>query len=128
MEDIFKYILGLCIAIIGFFLRVIYNDLRDLIKNNHDNENKFREDIGKLKGNMELLDKEYKGRLELLSETTKLELQQLTRITNNLNDTTINLANSINSLNKAVIQMSSNLDKKENDLYNILSEIKTKLK
>ena len=68
-------ILGSVVAIIGYFLKVVHNDVR----NN-------TESLGKLKGKIELVEQESRLKYQAMQEQTQLEIKNLARSVAELSD------------------------------------------
>lgn len=75
MADIWMLILGSVVAIIGYFLKVVHNDVR----NN-------TESLGKLKGKIELVEQESRLKYQAMQEQTQLEIKNLARSVAELSD------------------------------------------
>jgi hypothetical protein len=69
---------GLIVAsgIIGYFLKVVHSDVR-----------KATEDMGKLKGKIELVEQEARLKYQAIQEQTQLEIKNLARSVGDLTDT-----------------------------------------
>jgi hypothetical protein len=80
MEEFFQYALVTAIAIVGYFLRIIHNDVR-----------KNTEELGKLKGKIELVEQESRLKFETIQVQTQLEIK--------------NLAKNVSELSEAVKQL-----------------------
>jgi uncharacterized protein YsxB (DUF464 family) len=68
MNDVFQYGLTTAVVIIGYFLRIVHNDVRKAV-----------EDTGKLKGKIELVEQENRLKYQQILETTQLEIRNLTK-------------------------------------------------
>jgi uncharacterized protein YsxB (DUF464 family) len=68
MNDVFQYGLSTAVVIIGYFLRIVHNDVRKSV-----------EDTGKLKGKIELVEQENRLKYQQILETTQLEIRNLTK-------------------------------------------------
>lgn len=75
MQDILQYGLLAATTIIGYFLRIIHNDVR-----------KNTEDLGKLKGKIELVEQESRLKFETIQVQTQLELKNLAKNVSELSD------------------------------------------
>ena len=64
MADIWMLILGSVVAIIGYFLKVVHNDVRS-----------NTESLGKLKGKIELVEQESRLKYQAIQEQTQLEIK-----------------------------------------------------
>jgi hypothetical protein len=69
---------GLIVAsgIIGYFLKMVHTDVR-----------KATEDLGKLKGKIELVEQESRLKYQAIQEQTQLEIKNLARSVGDLTDT-----------------------------------------
>jgi hypothetical protein len=63
-------------GIIGYFLKMVHNDVR-----------KATEDMGKLKGKIELVEQEARLKYQAIQEQTQLEIKNLARSVGDLTDT-----------------------------------------
>jgi hypothetical protein len=68
MADIWMLILGSIVAIIGYFLKMVHNDVRS-----------NTESLGKLKGKIELVEQEARLKYQAIQEQTQLEIKNLAR-------------------------------------------------
>jgi hypothetical protein len=75
MTEFFQYGLVTAIAIIGYFLRIIHNDVR-----------KNTEELGKLKGKIELVEQESRLKFETIQVQTQLEIKNLAKNVSELSD------------------------------------------
>jgi hypothetical protein len=75
MADIWTLVLGSIVAIIGYFLKMVHNDVR----NN-------TESLGKLKGKIELVEQESRLKYQAIQEQTQLEIKNLARSVAELSD------------------------------------------
>lgn len=75
MADIWMLVLGSTVAIIGYFLKMVHNDVR----NN-------TEALGKLKGKIELVEQESRLKYQAIQEQTQLEIKNLARSVAELSD------------------------------------------
>lgn len=69
------FIIGIVVAIIGYFLRIAHADLKKVV----DGQSKIIEDQGKLKGKIELVEQESRLKYQALMEQTQLEIKNLAR-------------------------------------------------
>ena len=67
-SEITTFIIGTAVFIIGYFLKIVHNDVRKNI-----------EDMGKLKGKLELVEQENRLKYQAIQEQTQLELKMLSR-------------------------------------------------
>jgi hypothetical protein len=75
MADIWMLILGSVVAIIGYFLKMVHNDVRS-----------NTEGLGKLKGKIELVEQESRLKYQAIQEQTQLEIKNLARGVAELSD------------------------------------------
>jgi hypothetical protein len=75
MADIWMLILGSVVAIIGYFLKMVHNDVRS-----------NTESMGKLKGKIELVEQESRLKYQAIQEQTQLEIKNLARSVAELSD------------------------------------------
>jgi hypothetical protein len=75
MADIWMLILGSVVAIIGYFLKMVHNDVRS-----------NTEGLGKLKGKIELVEQESRLKYQAIQEQTQLEIKSLARSVSELSD------------------------------------------
>jgi hypothetical protein len=75
MNEFFQYALVTAIAIVGYFLRIIHNDVR-----------KNTEELGKLKGKIELVEQESRLKFETIQMQTQLEIKNLAKNVSELSD------------------------------------------
>lgn len=64
------------VAIIGYFLKIVHSDVR-----------KSTEDMGKLKGKIELVEQENRLKYQLIQETTQQEIKNMAQKIGELSDT-----------------------------------------
>jgi hypothetical protein len=74
------------IAIIGYFLKIVHNDVRKAV-----------EDNGKLKGKVELVEQESRLKYQQILETTQLEIRNLTK---NISDLAVAVKELMVKINK----------------------------
>jgi hypothetical protein len=84
---IILFITGTILAVFGFFLKNVYNDARKDIDLLLDSDNKRAEDLGKLKGKIELVEQEARLKYQAIQEQTQLEFKNLARSVGDLTDT-----------------------------------------
>ena len=75
MADIWMLILGSIVAIIGYFLKMVHNDVRTNTGS-----------LGKLKGKIELVEQESRLKYQAIQEQTQLEIKNLARSVAELSD------------------------------------------
>jgi hypothetical protein len=74
-SDITMFVIGTATLIIGYFLRLVHNDVR-----------KNTEEQGKLKGKIELVEQESRLKYQAIQEQTQLEIKSLARNVSELSD------------------------------------------
>jgi hypothetical protein len=75
MTEFFQYALVTVVGVIGYFLRIIHNDVR-----------KNTEELGKLKGKIELVEQESRLKFETIQVQTQLEIKNLAKNVSELSD------------------------------------------
>lgn len=73
--EITTFIIGTATLIIGYFLKIVHNDVR-----------KNTEEQGKLKGKIELVEQENRLKYQAIQEQTQLEIKSLARHVSELSD------------------------------------------
>jgi hypothetical protein len=73
--EITSFILGTATLIIGYFLRLVHNDVR-----------KNTEEQGKLKGKIELVEQENRLKYQAIQEQTQLEIKMLAKNVSDLSN------------------------------------------
>lgn len=68
MNQYVQFGLITAVGIIGYFLKMVHNDVRKAV-----------EDTGKLKGKIELVEQESRLKYQQILETTQLEIRNLTK-------------------------------------------------
>ncbi len=80
------FVAGSILAVFGFFLRTAYMDARKdielLIQENH----KRTEELGRLKGSIELVRQENQLKYQAIQELTQLEIKNLAKNVSELSD------------------------------------------
>ena len=66
--DIMLFIVATAVTIIGYFLKIVHNDVR-----------KNTEEQGKLKGKIELVEQENRLKYQAIQEQTQLEIKMLAK-------------------------------------------------
>jgi len=74
-SDITMFVIGTATLIIGYFLRLVHNDVR-----------KNTEEQGKLKGKIELVEQEARLKYQAIQEQTQLEIKNLAKHVSELSD------------------------------------------
>ena len=80
------FIAGTIFTIFGFFLRTAYNDTRKDIELLITNDTKAFEELGKLKGKIELVQQENQLKYQAIQELTQLEIKNLAKNVSELSD------------------------------------------
>lgn len=80
------FIAGAILTIFGFFLRTAYNDTRKDIEILMQNDTKASEELGKLKGKIELVQQENQLKYQAIQELTQLEIKNLAKHVGELSD------------------------------------------
>ena len=75
ISEFLQYALITSIGIIGYFLKIIHNDVR-----------KNTEELGKLKGKIELVEQESRLKFETIQVQTQLEIKNLAKNVSELSD------------------------------------------
>ena len=81
------FVSGTILAVFGFFLKTAYNDARRDIDLLFENDHKRAEELGKLKGKIELVEQEARLKYQAIQEQTQLEIKNLARSVGDLTDT-----------------------------------------
>ena len=80
------FIAGTILAIFGFFLRTAYMDSRKDIELLMVNDHKRTEELGKLKGKLDLVQQENQLKYQAIQELTQLEIKNLAKNVSELSD------------------------------------------
>ena len=80
------FIAGTILTLFGFFLRTAYNDTRKDIEVLIQNDSKASEELGKLKGKIELVQQENQLKYQAIQELTQLEIKNLAKNVSELSD------------------------------------------
>jgi len=83
---IILFVAGSILTIFGFFLRTAYNDTRKEIELLMQNDTKSSEELGKLKGKIELVQQENQLKYQAIQELTQLEIKNLAKNVSELSD------------------------------------------
>jgi hypothetical protein len=73
--EITTFVIGTSVLIIGYFLKIVHNDVR-----------KNTEELGKLKGKIELVEQENRLKYQAIQEQTQLEIKMLARNVSDLSN------------------------------------------
>ncbi len=94
MMEFINVVLGVAVpllliifGIIGYFLRTLHSDVKTSITEQAHNYSKMSEDIGKLKGKIELVEQEGRLKYQLVTETTQQEIKNMASKIGELSDT-----------------------------------------
>lgn len=100
MMDFLNIVLGVAVpllliifGIIGYFLRTLHSDVKTSITEQAHSYSKMSEDIGKLKGKIELVEQEGRLKYQLVTETTQQEIKNMASKIGELSDTVGQLVN-----------------------------------
>lgn len=80
------FVAGTIFTIFGFFLRTTYLDARKDIELLLLNDNKRTEELGRLKGKIELVQQENQLKYQAIQELTQLEIKNLAKNVSELSD------------------------------------------
>lgn len=80
-------------GIIGYFLRTLHGDVKASITEQAHNYSKMSEELGKLKGKIELVEQEGRLKYQLVTETTQQEIKNMASKIGELSDTVGQLVN-----------------------------------
>jgi hypothetical protein len=80
------FVCATILGVFGFFLKTAYNDARRDIDLLFDNDHKRAEELGKLKGKIELVEQESRLKYQAIQEQTQLEIKNLAKSVSELSD------------------------------------------
>ena len=83
---IILFVAGTILAIFGFFLRTAYMDSRKDIELLMVSDHKRTEELGKLKGKLDLVQQENQLKYQAIQELTQLEIKNLAKNVSELSD------------------------------------------
>jgi len=83
---IILFIAGTILTIFGFFLRTAYIDSRKDIEVLMGNDQRITEELGKLKGKLDLVQQENQLKYQAIQELTQLEIKNLAKNVSELSD------------------------------------------
>ena len=86
MLTVVLFIIGTVLTIFGFFLRTAYLDARRDIDLLFENDHKRSEELGRLKGKIELVQQENQLKYQAIQELTQLEIKNLAKNVSELSD------------------------------------------
>jgi hypothetical protein len=81
------FVLGIILAIIGYFLRTTYNDIKSDVSDLKNDLHLHDGEHGKLKGKLELLEQEHRLKYQLIQEVTQQEIKNMASQIGKLSDT-----------------------------------------
>jgi len=73
------FVASTVLTVLGFFLRTVYLDARKDIELLMENDHKRTEEIGKLKGKIDLVQVENQLKYQAIQELTQLEIKNLAK-------------------------------------------------
>lgn len=80
------FVAGIVIAILGYFLRQAYHDATKNIEGLIQNDARHSEELGKLKGKIELVQQENQLKYQAIQELTQLEIKNLAKSVSELSE------------------------------------------
>ena len=80
------FVVGTVLTIFGFFLRTAYLDARKDIELLIDSDHRRTEELGRLKGKIELVQQENQLKYQAIQELTQLEIKNLAKNVSELSD------------------------------------------
>lgn len=80
------FVAATIITVLGFFLRNAYNDTRKDIEILLNGSRLHAEELGKLKGKIELVEQEARLKYQAIQEQTQLEIKNLAKHVSELSD------------------------------------------
>jgi hypothetical protein len=80
------FVAGTIMTIFGFFLRTAYMDSRRDIEVLMGNDQRITEELGKLKGKLDLVQQENQLKYQAIQELTQLEIKNLAKNVSELSD------------------------------------------
>jgi hypothetical protein len=84
---IILFVAGSVIGLISFFLKTSYNNITTGLEELKDDFHAHREDHGRLKGKLELLEQEHRLKYQLIQEVTQQEIKNMASQIGKLSDT-----------------------------------------
>jgi predicted PurR-regulated permease PerM len=73
------FVFGILISIIGYFSRTSISEMKENNKEMRKEFNENTQELGKLKGKIELVELESRSKLEKMQELTQVEIKNLTQ-------------------------------------------------
>lgn len=86
MLTVILFVVGTILTIFGFFLRTAYLDARKDIELLFAENHKITEELGRLKGKIELVQQENQLKYQAIQELTQLEIKNLAKNVSELSD------------------------------------------
>jgi hypothetical protein len=80
------FVASTVLTVLGFFLRTVYLDARKDIALLMENDHKRSEELGKLKGKIEIVQVENQLKYQAIQELTQLEIKNLAKNVSELSD------------------------------------------
>jgi predicted PurR-regulated permease PerM len=87
MLTVILFVSGTILTIIGFFIKGSYNTIITDLNSLNKEFQEHREDHGKLKGKLELLEQEHRLKYQLIQEVTQQEIKNMASQIGKLSDT-----------------------------------------
>lgn len=87
MLTVILFVSGTIITIIGFFIKGSYKTITTDLTTISKEFQEHREDHGRLKGKLELLEQEHRLKYQLIQETTQQEIKNMASQIGKLSDT-----------------------------------------
>jgi hypothetical protein len=84
---IILFVAGSVIGLISFFLKSSYNNITTGLEEVKNDFHSHREDHGRLKGKLELLEQEHRLKYQLIQEVTQQEIKNMASKIGELSDT-----------------------------------------
>ena len=81
---ILLFIAATVLGIFGYFLKSVHKDVKDFINESSDNNRRLTEELGRLKGKIELVEQESRLKYQAIQEQTQIELKNLAKNVNDL--------------------------------------------
>jgi uncharacterized protein YoxC len=81
---ILLFIAATVLGIFGYFLKGVHKDVKDFINESSNNNRRLTEELGRLKGKIELVEQESRLKYQAIQEQTQIELKNLAKNVNDL--------------------------------------------
>lgn len=78
------FVASVVLGIFGYFLKSVHKDVKDFIAESSDSHRRLTEELGKLKGKIELVEQESRLKYQAIQEQTQIELKNLAKNVNDL--------------------------------------------